>query len=285
MTDKEQQGKNVEEPVLEWTKFLEEHPPGTLTRIRNLYSEYGSYHYRLLAPEIQLYCDHEDCGGMRYFDIISEDLPTTSFPALQTVFLIYACRHCKENQKIIALIVFKNENDLGGTAAKLGEWPPFGPHIPPKVISMIGTDRDLFLKGLRCESQSLGIAAFAYYRRVVENQKSKLIDEVIRASKKLAADEQIIKTLEKANKETRFSKAVSIIKDAVPEVIKINGHNPLTLLHQALSKGIHAQSDEACLALATSIRVVLAEMAGRLQLALKEKKELEEAVSRLMKND
>ena len=58
---------------------------------------------------------------------------------------------------------------------------------------------------------------------------------------------------------------------------------PLTLLHPALSEGIHAKTDEECLELATSIRVVLIELAERIAAALKEEAELKSAVSRLIK--
>jgi hypothetical protein len=70
--------------------------------------------------------------------------------------------------------------------------------------------------------------------------------------------------------------------DAIPEAILIDRHNPLTLLHSALSEGLHAQTDEECLELATSIRVVLTELADRISVALKEEAELKTAVNRLL---
>lgn len=50
----------------------------------------------------------------------------------------------------------------------------------------------------------------------------------------------------------------------IPQTLLINGHNQLTLLHSALSEGLHDQTDEKCLELATSIRVVLTDLADRL---------------------
>jgi hypothetical protein len=73
-----------------------------------------------------------------------------------------------------------------------------------------------------------------------------------------------------------------MIKNAIPEAILIDGHNPLTLLHSALSEGLHAQTDEECLELATSIRVVLTELADRISVALREEAELKTAVTRLL---
>lgn len=104
-----------------------------------------------------------------------------------------------------------------------------------------------------------------------------------RVAAKLGADAETIKLFDKARNETQFSKAVDDIKAAIPQALSIQGHNPLTLLHKALSEGIHAQSDEECLEVATSIRVVLTELAERISQALKDEAQLKNAVSRLLK--
>ena len=54
---------------------------------------------------------------------------------------------------------------------------------------MLGSEREYYFKGLRAESQSMGIAAFAYYRRVVENKKFVIFDQIILASELLNAAE------------------------------------------------------------------------------------------------
>jgi hypothetical protein len=72
------------------------------------------------------------------------------------------------------------------------------------------------------------------------------------------------------------------VKDAMPETLKISGHNPLTILHKALSEGIHARTDEQCLQSAMAIRVVLVELAERIGQALKDETELQAAVTRLL---
>jgi hypothetical protein len=169
-----------------------------------------------------------------------------------------------------------------GEATKFGELPAFGPVTPARVISLIGPDRDLFLRGRRAESQGMGIGAFSYYRRVVENQKGRIIAEIARVAQKLGAKPEMLETFKTAEKETQFSKAIEVIKDGIPDVLKIGGHNPLTLLHRALSEGLHEHTDEECLESAQEIRVVLTELAERLSQALKEEAELQTAVSRLL---
>jgi hypothetical protein len=166
---------------------------------------------------------------------------------------------------------------------KLGELPLFGPPTPSRVISLIGPDRKIFLKGRRAEIQGLGIGAFAYYRRVVENQKNRILTEIGKVAARVGARAEDLEKLEAARHETQFSKAVEDVKAALPQILLIDGHNPLTLLHRALSEGLHAQTDEQCLELATSIRVVLTELAERIILALKDEAELKQAVTRLLK--
>ncbi|HMJ88563.1 MAG TPA: hypothetical protein VK530_02040 [Candidatus Acidoferrum sp.] len=149
--------------------------------------------------------------------------------------------------------------------------------------TLIGPDRDFFFKGRRAESQGMGIGAFGYYRRVVENQKNRIINEILKVCQRIGASSQVLRELELAKAETQFYKAVQKIKKGIPDVLKIDGHNPLLLLHSALSEGLHSQDDEQCLELATSIRVVLTELADRLDQALKDQTELKTSVSRLLK--
>lgn len=176
------------------------------------------------------------------------------------------------------------DGNIGGSgqANKLGEEPPFGPPIPSRVISLIGPDRELFIRGRRSESQGLGIGAFAYYRRVVENQKNRIISEIAKVAGRLGADKETTEQFEEAIKETLFSKAVDDIKGAIPPTLLIQHQNPLKLLHNALSQGLHERSDEERLKLATSIRVVLTELADRIGQALKDETELRNAVTKLL---
>jgi hypothetical protein len=87
-----------------------------------------------------------------------------------------------------------------------------------------------------------------------------------------------------AKAETQFLKSVTFVRDAIPPSLLIDGHhNPLTLLHAALSTGLHEQTDERCLELAQGVRIVLSELAERLGQALKDKAELKDAVALLLK--
>ena len=277
-----------EEPIgVAFSEFLEGTPPGSITQITLLakarYYPTGGYAgHELTTPEIQLHCPGGSCNGLRFFRRSSGTPPDLPEEKWEFLYLTYTCSNCRSFQKTFSLAANRDKRLESGKCYKFGELPEYGPPTPARLISLIGPDRDLFLKGRRCENQGLGVGAFVYYRRVVENQKNRILDEIIKVAKKLSASNEAISALENAKRETQFSKALANVKEAVPQSLLINGHNPLTLLHSALSDGLHERTDDQCLEVASSIRVVLAELSDRLSQALKDEAELTKALSKLL---
>ena len=269
-------------------EFLESTPPNQLINISDLsetkLSQYGSYNV-MRTPELQLYCSHEKCDGVRFFRCVSgkgERLEEIR----KFFYIIYRCSNCQRIEKTFALAVkIDTDTEFQGKCYKIGELPTYGPPISPKLIKLIGPDRDEFLKGRMCENQGLGVGAFIYYRRVIENQKNRILGKIIKVSEKIGATEDEILQLNSAVAETQFSKALEIASDVMPESLLISGHSPISLLHSALSKGVHKLTDEQCLELAGSVRVVMVELSDKLSQALKNEAELTQALSVLMKKE
>jgi hypothetical protein len=267
-------------------EYLESTPPNQLIHISDL-SDWRSDGYGLdniiNTPEIQLHCDHDNCNGIRFFRCISGKGKHLKTQDYDFFYLTYLCSNCQRSQKIFSLAAkIDQDRQPQGLCYKFGEMPTYGPPVSPKLIKLIGPDRDDFLKGRRCENQGLGVGAFIYYRRVVENQKNRIIEEIIKVSEKIGAPKQKIDMLRAAVDETQFNKALDMAKDSLPEALLINGHSPILLLHKALSEGVHALTDEQCLELAGSVRVVLCELSERLSQTLKDEAELMKALSTLM---
>lgn len=269
-----------------FAEFLESTPPNQIKFISDLASSnYGIGGYRLNTPELQLHCTDDSCEGVRIYrctDISSEGhrLMERQFGDF---YVTYRCSNCQKTQRIYSLRAKVHKNGSPeGVCYKFGEFPPFGPSIPSRLIKLIGPDRDEFLKGRRCENQGLGIGAFTYYRRVVENQKDRILEQIVKVSEKINAPQVNIDRLREAQRETQFSRALDMAKDVMPQSLLIDGHNPVLLLHRALSRGVHELTDEECLELASSVREVLGELSERLSAVLKDKAELTKAVSTLM---
>jgi len=159
-------------------------------------------------------------------------------------------------------------------AIKVGEHPPRYPRLPSRLRSLIGPDQEKLSKGLQSEDHGLGVGAFAYYRQIVENQKDRLIEEILKVVRLHNPNQKLVNELEEAKHEDRFTSAVEEIKQAIPQALLINGHNPLGLLHKALSEGLHAGTDAECLEIAQDIRVVLSDFSERLHTALKDDQDL-----------
>ena len=279
-----------EEAPIQFAEFLETVPPGSQVAISNLTKKRFQVGGALLGhqispPKIQLHCSNESCNGVRFFRITTKDLPDVSHESYHFFYLSYVCSNCQRTEKVFSLAAQRDSAKESGRCQKFGEIPRYGPPTPARLITLIGPDRELFLKGRRCENQGLGVGAFVYYRRVVEGQKNRILDEIIKVAHKVGAAPDQITALEAAKSETQFSKAIASVKNALPLSLLVNGHNPLTLLHSALSDGLHLRTDQHCLEVASSIRIVLAELSERLAQALKDEAELNNALARLLPKD
>jgi hypothetical protein len=270
-------------PETTFKAFLEGTPPDTYVHVTDL--RLANNDRYLETPDIEMFCESSSCSGLRIFRA-GEILGQTSW---RNEFLRYTCRNCGTRNYIFAIAflleVWPTTTSPGrAKCLKYGQQPSFGPPTPTRLISLIGEDREIFLQGRRAENRGMGIGAFAYYRRVVENQKNRLIAEIAKVSQVVGSTPEVDALFERAMKETRFSESIDMVKSVIPQTLLIRGQNPLTLLHSALSKGLHDpdMTDARCLALAQSIRTILAELAERISEALKSDKEIQSALSVLM---
>jgi hypothetical protein len=259
--------------------FFQTTPPGQNTLVASVAYKSSSSAFRILLPQLELECAGV-CQGVRNFKTDNELYVEPKKSTLD--FIDYSCCNCSESVKMYALRVVLAENNKDATFLKFGEDPPFGTSTPNKVLALFGKDRNYFLKGRQCENQGLGIGAFAYYRRVVESHKNQIIDEIITVAREAKADQGLLVELDAAKEEIQFTTSIETIKKALPESLLVLGHNPLKLLHTCLSDGMHDQTDEKCLQIATEIRTVLSKLVERITLARQEQTEFKTAISRLL---
>lgn len=270
---------------IKFEDFLSTYPPGEVQAIGNLgVIRSPSSAPLLIKPRLKLYCPNSVCSGVRFFDSYQTKKVTLS-EKWSRIFLHYSCANCRTHSKIFAIMARWNTDIDEGEAIKVGEWPPYGPKVSARVISILGENKDLFLMGRRAEIQGLGIGALAYYRKVIENQKDHIIDEIIRVVRRTGSPGPHIEKLKSAKMEKRFKEAVELISDALPQALLINGYNPLALLDQAISKGSYAHNDTDALKLATALRRILSELAERVVRALEDQTDLDEAVNFILQHD
>ena len=258
--------------------FLENTHPSVEKRVDNFWKPDGGVR-RTASPEIRIYC--QVCNGDRTFRSTS-DIGASGNSNYINTNLLFICGDCHKQSKFYALHI---EYGRSGSATifKYGEKPPYGVPVANKVLRLFGRDGTLFLKGRQCENLGYGVAAFAYYRRVVENHKNDIFDEIIKVCRTVHAPDKVINELEQAKKEIAFTRSVEGIKSALPQGLLINGHNPLLALHGALSVGLHDGTDEECLAAAQAVRLVLTDLVEKMATLKQDNRELNDAVQLLLK--
>lgn len=275
---------------MNFKEILQDKPNGAYTDVEdviiNTSQRYSSDEKVIIAsPELELFCN--ECNGVRNF--VRELYPyTIGDPEIELDYpyaylLDYLCSNCKTELKYFALQISQIGNSTSANVYKFGELPSRINNLPTALIKLFGSDKDLLIKGKNCETQGLGIGAMVYYRRIVENKRNNLFDLIIKALKKIGGHEQEILKIEAAKSEIQFTKSIEKVKKILPQELFIDGHNPLTLLHSAVSKGVHNLSDEECLEIATSIRIVLTELINRIAVISSNEKSLKSALANLDK--
>lgn len=197
------------------------------------------------------------------------------------------CQSCLQYTNDIILRIF-NDNPLKGKVKinqnrtqkfegvfeqsnvyieKIGQYPAYS-ITPSKVISQLlnTEDQENYKKALISLSQSYGIGAYAYLRRIIENEIDRFVEGLIEieyeGSENIKSEfeklkEEIKSVKQQHEKDHRMSNFLDSISQYLPSSIKIDGENPLKLLYEQLSGGIHNFSEEECLEKAGSIKMLL----------------------------
>jgi hypothetical protein len=200
---------------------------------------------------IRVHCENEKCDGVRRHEKQNQIQDVIGKSTLYCI-VDYLCKDCLTCQIIFAVRIAPRDEALSNpwTFTKVYQEPPFGSPIPKRLFHVIGKEnREYFLQARRAIARGLGIGAYAYYRRIVENAKFDLVGSVLEIAQATNAAPEQIDQLKKAQSERQFSKAIEMLRDvaAIPAGLLIDGHNPLLLLHDLLSEGVHQFSDSECL--------------------------------------
>jgi hypothetical protein len=282
-------------PTLTLAQLLAEQPVGTLARVTDLTDPATQRavgtgpmprrERRLCRPTLTLHCDSPACQkAPTIFDPVGSVAPVLALDASHERaaphVLEYGCRHCLEKVRTYVLKIVSSETD-GGVAAKLGEWSESRPMYSNRLLALFDdvATRDLFLKGLQAERQGLGIAAHAYYRRVVEASAARIFERCIAIEKDAGASPELLETLRLAGE--GFALDVPWTPLSLPASLSVEGRDPFDLLHRALSVSSRRKSDDECLQAAHVARVMLVKLAGTLDDVVEGQAELRDALDRL----
>lgn len=168
------------------------------------------------------------------------------------VLVVYVCTACHSFRRCF-LLKFADDSSY---VMKVGQQPSWDITLDRVLQKELGAYADYYKKALICESQSYGIGAFVYYRRVVEEIIDRLLADIPDLMTGSERD-QYLEALKSVKDAKLAEDKIKLVKDLLPPILRPQGGNPLSTLYDALSEGLHSQSDERCMELAEQVRVVL----------------------------
>ncbi len=197
----------------------------------------------------------------------------------------YKCTSCNRFIRIFSVYFGYGKPNREGYSnlylEKVGQYPAWSIEIDKELEKILGTKAEFLKKGLINESQSYGIGAFGYYRRIVEEIIDELlgmIEVLVDPGEKKAYDEALEKT-----KNTRVAQEkIDLVKDLLPVSLKPDNINPLGVIHSALSEGLHSLSDEECMKQAEIIRGSLTFLVNQVIKTKNESKQFTESMRTLL---
>jgi hypothetical protein len=215
-------------------------------------------------------------------DDYSHDDPIDEYSEAKVPFKIYPfffkCHTCSLSE-----YVFFIEVDIENTKIrKIGQSPPWLLTNAHKDIDrFLKDDAVFFQRALICQSQGYGIAAFSYYRRIVENSIEKILKSISSFLEREGHSSDKIRQIDQALKEPVMDQKIKIAKDAIPESLKQDGINPLGTIYNTLSNGIHRLPEEECLKKCEDIQVALSYLIQKLPEQNEEQRAYINALKRL----
>jgi hypothetical protein len=167
--------------------------------------------------------------------------------------MIYECTYCGSD--FWCWIEISKQFAEGGMwVRKVGQLPPYDISVEQDLEKALDKDTVLYKRAQICVSQSFGIAACSYLRRLLENQITPLLRLVYEVRKQEGED---ISDFSQILDERVAEKKIRLANQVLPESLLVKGENPLELIYDRLSAGLHRQSEDECIEIAREASQVL----------------------------
>lgn len=267
--------------------FLETYP--LYRKLRTDWS-IGKPFRHIPKPAVHMYCNK--CRSDQTFNMVNQyyELNSTDFDdsiAGHVARAFYLCSACNKSPRVFFIRFFVEGHRRGHGKEgslyimKVGQYPSWDIETDENLEKLLGEHAEYYKNGLICESQSYGIGAYAYFRRITEGVIDDLLDslsDLIEPVEKKKYQVELEKT--KGTKAT--DKKIKLVQDLLPPSLKPDGMNPLKALHGALSEGLHGKSDEECMKQAEIIKKTLLYLVNQILRTKEDKREFTEGMKKLL---
>jgi hypothetical protein len=219
--------------------------------------------FGLLPKQIRLFCDNKPCG---YESLWENSDQTIYFGSEFIKRNKYTCRNCGKNT--VSYCYIWQERDSNNIFLKIGQYPELEERVPDMLKSALDDeDLKLYKNALRMRNFNLGVAAVAYMRRVIENKMNDMLEILHEAAIAHNAQAELVAQRKEMMEEKRFSIKVDYAGTLLPASLRPSGKpNPMGVLHELASDGLHAKSDEECVDIFDACRRTFEFVFGKLRI-------------------
>jgi len=241
-----------------------------------LFEYTGAEQVATLPKYLSLFCDN--CAKNTFWEahFYSGENNKDGFTSKQ-----YKCRNCA-NRQCSYYFYWKKEQQTC-RFFKVGQYPELEEQVSKTLEQALKLeDLKMYKNALRLRNFNLGIAAVAYMRRVVENRMNDMLEILHEAARVHNAPAEVLARHEEVKNERRFSVKVDYAGDLLPTNLRPEGHpNPMAVLHELASDGLHAKSDEECVDIFDECRQTFEYVFGKMRIETEEAKTFVKGMVRL----
>lgn len=220
--------------------------------------------------KVSLHCASAKCGKETTWELKKKSGEWLDSARQSFNWAYYMCAYCDGPYLLIFYRTFGQairkrtlsqgmvEDNVSPKVVKMGQFPAPSVDVPKKLERNLGVDGTaLYKKALVNRSQGYGLGAVTYIRRVVEDKTNELIEAAAQLAESYGVDPKIVGNVRKAATErTTYDQKLNIAATVLPEVLKVEGVNPLAELYGLVSQGVHELTEEECIAVADETEAV-----------------------------
>jgi hypothetical protein len=177
------------------------------------------------------------------------------------------CQSCKEYKIDIILSGGTQKETPKYFIRKIGQFP-----APETSLSKLPNEmavflnngsRELYSKALKNLDMEYGTGAFAYFKRVIENEMGRIIGAV--SNPWSDSQKKINEAISVYKLNGQKSQSIEDISPHLPETLKEHGANILLLLHDVVLTNIHELTEEECMKKSKDIDALLRYLVKKLE--------------------
>jgi hypothetical protein len=190
--------------------------------------------------------------------------------------VVYTCRNCSVDPSAVRYNFYWSQAEVPADAVgeflKVGQYPPLEERVTDALKKVLDEEDLAFYKNaIRMRNYNLGIAAVSYLRRVVENRINDVLDVLAEAAQEHSFAAEELRKIQEVKASFRFDDKIGYAAKLLPPHLRPEGKpNPIDVLHDLTSDGLHSKSEEECIDIFDKVKKVFEYVFGNLNVQIEE---------------